>query len=297
MTLRYQTISFLSDYGHRDEFVGVVKSVIRSITPDVAVVDVAHDIAPFNVRAGGLVLARAAQYLCPGVVIAVVDPGVGTARRGIAVEVGDGASVLVGPDNGLLAPAVAMVGGASRAFDISYSSVRLPSLGSTFDGRDLFGPVGAHLCAGVPLEELGDEVPVELLMPAVVPVSGIEGDAVVAEVLWVDRFGNTQLNIDPDDLPAGPLRLRSGERTRPLPRVTNFDDISTGDVGLLIDSYGAPTLCVARGSAAAELGVIEGDSVRIMPADSTSTPGMQTAVQLSARPRSVTDSQPEGLSS
>lgn len=287
MTLRYETISFLSDYGLRDEFVGVVKSVIRSITPEVAVVDVAHDITPHDIRAGGLVLARAAQYLCPGVVVAVVDPGVATARRGIAVEVGDGASVLIGPDNGLLAPAVAMVGGASRAFDISYASVRLPAPGPTFDGRDLFAPVAAHLCAGAPLEELGEEIPVELLMPAIVPVSGREGDAIVAEVLWIDRFGNAQLNIDPDELPAGALQLRAGERTRPLPRVTNYDDIAAGDVGLLVDSYGAPALSVCRGSAAAELGVIEGDSVRIMPAGSEAS-GVQTAVQLSARPGTAT---------
>ena len=106
MTLRYDTISFLSDYGLSDEFVGVVKSVIRSIAPEVVVVDITHQVAPHDVRAGGLALARSAQYMVPGVVLAVVDPGVGGDRRAVAVEVGDGASVLVGPDNGLLAPAV-----------------------------------------------------------------------------------------------------------------------------------------------------------------------------------------------
>ncbi|OWY61281.1 hypothetical protein B7486_64615, partial [cyanobacterium TDX16] len=113
--LRYDTVTFLSDYGTADEFVGVVHSVIRSITPEVEVLDLTHEIAPHDVRAGSLVLARSAQYLCPGIVLAVVDPGVGTDRRPVAVEVGEGASVLVGPDNGLLAPAVAMVGGATRA--------------------------------------------------------------------------------------------------------------------------------------------------------------------------------------
>ena len=101
--VRYSTISFLSDFGHQDEFVGVVHSVIRSITPDVGIVDITHGIAPHDVRAGALALARSAQYLCPGVVLAVVDPGVGTERKAVAVEVGNGASVLVGPDNGLLA--------------------------------------------------------------------------------------------------------------------------------------------------------------------------------------------------
>src|SRR4051794_5812167 len=117
MPARYETISFLSDYGFADEFVGVVKGVIRTIAPHAAVLDVCHEIPPHDVRAGGLTLARAVQYLPPGVVLAVVDPGVGTDRRAVAVEVGDedDTAVFVGPDNGLLASAVAMTGGARRA--------------------------------------------------------------------------------------------------------------------------------------------------------------------------------------
>jgi len=284
MIARYNTISFLSDYGHRDEFVGVVRSVLHSISPGTAVIDVTHGIKPHDIRAGGLALARAAQYLCPGVVLAVVDPTVGAKRRGVAVEVGDGMSVLVGPDNGLLAPAVAMVGGATRAFDITNSPARLPSESTSFDdGRDLFAPVAAQLCEGVPIEELGTEINVGLLMPAVVPVSGLEGDVIVAEVLWIDRFGNAQLNIDPDDLPdTRNLRLDVNERTRPLERVAAFEQIAAGSIGLIVDSYGLPALCVDRGSAAAELGVIEGDSVRIMAGDATG--GVSTAVTLGSRP-------------
>src|SRR6266480_3775754 len=105
MARGYDTITFLSDYGLTDEFVGVVKSVIRAIAPDVAVIDLTHDIEPHDVRGASLTLARSAQYLVPGVVLAVVDPGVGTDRRAVAIEVGDGQSILVGPDNGLLAPA------------------------------------------------------------------------------------------------------------------------------------------------------------------------------------------------
>ena len=117
--MRFDTISFLSDYGTTDEFVGVVHSVIRQIAPEVRVIDLSHHVPAHDVRSGGLTLARSAQYLAPGVVLAVVDPAVGTARRAIAVEVGDGASILVGPDNGLLAPAVAMVGGATRAVELT----------------------------------------------------------------------------------------------------------------------------------------------------------------------------------
>ena len=155
MGRRYETITFLSDYGLADEFVGVVKSVVRSIAPDVTVIDLTHDVEPHDVRGGGLTLARSAQYLVPGVVLAVVDPGVGTPRRGIAIEVGDGQSILVGPDNGLLAPAVAMVGGADRAVALDNPEYQLPAPGPTFAGRDVFAPAAAHLCNGVDREEDG----------------------------------------------------------------------------------------------------------------------------------------------
>src|SRR4051812_25740095 len=155
MGRRYDTITFLSDYGLTDEFVGVVKSVIRTIAPDVRVIDLTHEIEPHDIRGGGLALARSAQYLAPGIVLAVVDPGVGTPRRAIAIEVGEGQSFLVGPDNGLLAPAVAMVGGADRAVELTNDEYHLPAPGPTFAGRDIFAPVAAHLALGVPLEEFG----------------------------------------------------------------------------------------------------------------------------------------------
>ena len=112
MSRRYDTVSFLTDYGNRDEFVGVVKSVIRDIAPHVEVIDLTHEITPYDVRAGALALARCIEYVPSGVVLAVVDPGVGTNRRAVAIEVAGGAGVVIGPDNGLLAPAVAMAGGA-----------------------------------------------------------------------------------------------------------------------------------------------------------------------------------------
>lgn len=221
-----RNISFLSDYGTKDEFVGVVKSVIRSIAPDAQITDITHGIPRHNIRAGSLALARASQYLNPGVVLAIVDPGVGSDRRGVAVELatpsistapdnddspstGDAArseatssshSVFIGPDNGLLAPAVAFSGGAARAVSLTNTDLQIPSAGSTFAGRDIFAPAAAHLCAGVPLEDLGDPIPVASLMPAVVPSAEIHSDRILAEVLWIDHFGNAQLNIGPDDL-------------------------------------------------------------------------------------------------
>jgi S-adenosylmethionine hydrolase len=269
MPLRYSTISFLSDYGTDDEFVGVVKSVIRSIAPEAAVIDVTHGIAPQDVRAGGLALARSAQYLCPGVVLAVVDPGVGGSRRAIAVEVGDGASVLIGPDNGLLAPAVAMVGGATAAVELTNDDYHLPAPGPTFAGRDIFAPAAAYLCAGVPMVELGRPVDPSELTPGVLPLSRVEGDALVAEVLWVDRFGNLQLNVDPDEIAAFGTRvqLKLGHTERIGRRVMNYDAIGPGEVGLVIDSYGLLSIAVDRGSAAAELQLHAGSAVTLAPAD------------------------------
>jgi S-adenosylmethionine hydrolase len=268
MPLRYSTISFLSDYGLDDEFVGVVHSVIRSIAPEVAVVDITHTIAPHDVRAGGLALARSAQYLCPGVVLAVVDPGVGSERRAVAIEVGDGASVLVGPDNGLLAAAVAMVGGATAAVELTNTEYHLPSPGPTFAGRDIFAPVAAHLCRGVPLAALGTPVDPGVLMPGMMPLSRVEADTIVAEVLWIDRFGNLQLNVDPAEIETfGPrVRLIVGATERFARRVDTYRAIGPGELGLVTDSYGLLSIAADRSSAADELGAHAGAGVTLAPA-------------------------------
>jgi S-adenosylmethionine hydrolase len=265
--MKYDTITFLSDYGLADEFVGVVKSVIRSIVPDVTVIDLTHDIDPHDVRGGGLALARSAQYLVPGVVLAVVDPGVGTPRRAIAVEVGDGQSVLIGPDNGLLAPAVAMVGGADRAVVLDNTDYHLPAPGPTFAGRDVFAPAAAHLCAGVDLAELGSAVDPVTLVPGLMPITREEDGGIVAEVLWVDRFGNAQLNVDPDEIAAwgDRIALRFADSTRTARRAETYGALKTGEVGLIVDSYGLLAVSVDRGSAAAELGLHAGAPVTLEP--------------------------------
>ena len=271
--LRFETISFLSDYGLDDEFVGVVKSVVRSLAPDVTVIDITHNIAPHDIRAGGLALARASQYLAPGVVIAVVDPGVGGARRAVAVEVGNGQSILVGPDNGLLAPAVAMCGGATAAVLLDNPEFHLVTadtgVGVTFAGRDIFGPIAAHLCLGVALRDLGTEIDVESLTPGLIPVARNEDGAVIAEVLWVDRYGNAQLNIDPTDIESlgSALRVRARDSVRRAVTASTYSELSTGVVGLVVDSYGLLSLSVDRGSAALELRIAAGDEVRVERVD------------------------------
>ena len=285
MAPRYDTISFLSDYGLDDEFVGIVKSVVRSIAPEVAVIDVTHAIAPHDVRAGGLALARSASYLCPGVVLGVVDPGVGTARRAVAIEVGDGASVLIGPDNGLFAPVVAMVGGATAAYELTNTDYHLPAPGATFAGRDIFAPAAAHLCAGVPLDELGTAIDPHTLMPGIFPLSRWENDALVCETLWIDRYGNVQLNIGADDLePFGPrVRVLAGGRPRIAHCVDSYAAIKVGEVGLVVDSYGLVSLSVDRASAALELGVHAGAQITLEQCEPDDEPRPGVRVELQPR--------------
>ena len=288
--MSFDTVWFLSDYGLEDEFVGVVKAVIRAIAPHVTVGDVTHRIAPHDTRAGALALARSMQYLTltPAVVLAVIDPGVGSARRAVAVEAGgagvdglgsaaDGvggdeggpAAILVGPDNGLLAPAVAMAGGARRAVSLTNDDYHLPAPGPTFAGRDVFAPAAAHLCAGVDLAELGELVDPISLLPGILPLSRREEGAVVAEVLWIDRFGNVQLNVDPDDLLLmdDPLVLRFGDTTRTAVRVRSYSDLRAGQIGLVTDSYGMVSIALDRHSAAEELRIGAGDGVTIKVAE------------------------------
>lgn len=277
MARRYETVSFLSDYGTTDEFVGVVHSVIRDLAPHARVIDLTHGVTPFDVRAGSLALARCIGYVASGVVLAVVDPGVATSRRAIAVEVADGEGVLVGPDNGLLAPAVAIAGGAGRAVELTNAALHLPSPGATFAGRDVFAPVAAHLCNGVDLSELGDAIDAELLLPGVVALPQSDDDTVIAQVLWVDRFGNAQLNVGPDDLPASfgsRLMVRSSSPTDPTggvrrtaTRVGAYAELVSGAVGLVLDSCGLLAVSMDQRSAAEELGLDVGDQVTLTRPD------------------------------
>ena len=265
MARTYDTVSFLTDYGLDDEFVGVVKSVVRDLARHVTVVDLTHGIRPYDIRGGSLALARAISYVPEGVVLAIVDPGVGTARRAVAIEVADGAGVLVGPDNGLLAPAVAIVGGAQRAVELTNTEYHLTAPGATFAGRDIFAPVAAHLCNGVDLGDLGPAINPDVLMPGLVTLPRAETDGIHASVLWVDRFGNCQLNVGPDDLVDGVdvWAVTVGENRRAAHVATTFAELGPGSVGLIRDSHGMYALALDQRSAAQELGLAAGDPVII----------------------------------
>ncbi|MEX1009149.1 MAG: SAM-dependent chlorinase/fluorinase [Acidimicrobiia bacterium] len=270
-------IAFASDYGHADEFVGVCKAVMLGIAPDVRIVDLAHDIPAHDVRAGALLLVRAVQYLPEGtIVVAVVDPGVGTDRRLLAVEVEGG--VLLGPDNGLLAPAVAMVGGPVRVVELRNPEYQLPAPGPTFAGRDVLAPAAGHLAAGTDLAELGPDVDPAGLVPGIVGLPDIQPGGVIAgEVWWVDRFGNCQLNVDPEALeaagtgPGGRVEVRLPREVRAARWVHTYSDAKPSELVVLVDSYGLLSIALDRESAAAALGLRAGSAVTLVPEGATLT--------------------------
>jgi S-adenosylmethionine hydrolase len=241
------------------------------------------------VRAGALALVRAVQYLPEGVVLAVVDPGVGTERRCIAVDVEN--AVLIGPDNGLLAPAVAMLGGPRRVHELTSAEHRLAAPGPTFAGRDVMAPAAAYVASGVALATLGPEIDPVTLTPALVPLPDDEGDGrITGEVLWVDRYGNCQLNVAPEQLVAAGTHEGDGlevtvydaagqHAARRARWVHTFADARPGELVVLVDSYGMCTLALDRRSASTELGVRAGSAVTVAvegaggaPADGPAVP-------------------------
>jgi S-adenosylmethionine hydrolase len=269
-------ISFLSDFGRDDEFVGVVHGVIARIAPEVRVIDVGHDFVQGDIRAGALALMRAIQYLPQGVALAVIDPGVGTERKAIAT--GTEWGTLIGPDNGLLAPAVAMVGGADKVVSIENPEVMLPAPGATFHGRDLFGPAAAVIASGqATLRELGPEMDPDSVVPLMLPLVEHSEDAVVGEVLWVDHFGNCQLNITPQDLqlvgiaPGTDIVLKIASAEFGIEWVDAYGNVDEGEGLLHIDSYGQIAIAVRNGSAVDSYPLAAGTAVTIR----SGRPGLQ----------------------
>jgi S-adenosyl-L-methionine hydrolase (adenosine-forming) len=263
-------VSFLSDYGLRDGFVGVCHGVIARGCAAARVIDLTHEIPPQDVHSGALVLASSIEYLPDGAAhLAIVDPGVGTARRAIAVLSQSGAR-FVGPDNGLLEPAVSAAGGVVELVDIGRSPFALAGVSATFHGRDLFAPVAAALAAGRALSEVGSEVePASLVVLKRTRASRQDG-VLVAHVQYVDQFGNLQLDADAEDLAwvtaSGPVEVVSSAWDRPPLAVSHgvtFGDVATGELVLYEDGHRSPAIAVNRGSAAERLGLGVGDELRI----------------------------------
>ncbi|HEV8419916.1 MAG TPA: SAM-dependent chlorinase/fluorinase [Actinomycetota bacterium] len=267
---RARPIVFLSDYGLEDEFVGICHAVIARISPASPVIDLTHGIPPQDVLRGALVLARSIPYLpTDAVLLAVVDPGVGTPRRPVAVETSHGKQLLVGPDNGLMSLAWAERGGVARAFEIAESKVLLEPVSATFHGRDIFAPAAAHLAAGVSVSELGPEVDAASLAVVQPPFPEVETGRIDAEVFGVDRFGNVQLSAALDDLERGGmagvnrLEVVTPRGTTSVRRAATFGDVTEGEFALIVDSSGRLALVLNRGSAAEALDLAPGDALTI----------------------------------
>ena len=230
----FRYLSFLTDYGLEDGFVAACHGVGARIAPHADIIDVTHLVPPGDIRRGAAVLAQTVPYLPPAVHVAVVDPGVGTARRGIAVAAGD--SVFIGPDNGLLSWAVAAAGGAARAFSLTNRELWLSRVTPTFHGRDIFMPVAAHLAADAELAAAGEEIDVGDLVTLPAPERMVRDFTAAGEVLTVDRFGNVQLSVTGADAaeigvkPGGTVLVRLGHRQLTLPYRDTFGAVATGEL-------------------------------------------------------------------
>jgi S-adenosyl-L-methionine hydrolase (adenosine-forming) len=263
-------IVFLSDYGLQDEFVGICHAVMARISPESAVIHLTHSIPPQAVLRGALTLHRAIHYLpAEAVVMAVVDPGVGTPRTPVAVETVRHGRVLIGPDNGLLSLAWAEEEGVARAVEISSPDVVLEPVSRTFHGRDVFAPAAARVAQGWPVERLGPPLDPASLTALSLPRAVADSGSVDAEVLSVDRFGNVQLSARVEDLAAAgldelpDLELQAGEWSTRVRRVATFADVVEGEFGLIVDSSRWLGVVINRGSAAEAFSLTPGDPVTL----------------------------------
>lgn len=265
-------ISFLSDFGG-ESAPAVCRGVLWSICPDARILDLSHDVRKYGVRDGAFLLSRAVPYLPVGVHLAVVDPGVGTSRRGVAIRT-DRGDILVGPDNGLLRPAALTLGGITAAHELTERSLFLPEVSTTFHGRDVFSPVAAHLASGAELERVGPAVDPTSLVDLRLPEPAVRDGGLDTGVLFVDSFGNARLAGGPADLEAVGGPLAEGRRYRVvlhgaalvIPWHLTFGAVEAGEPLLYEDAdYGGLGVAVNQASAADRFGLEPDTAVRIEP--------------------------------
>ena len=264
-------ITLLSDYGLEDDFVGVCHGVIATICPEARVIDITHGVPRHDVRAGAVILRESLEYMPPGIHVAIVDPDVGAERRAVALRTGDG-RILVGPDNGLLSLAAEAGGGVAEAVDIAHSSFRLEPVSATFHGRDIFAPVAARLAAGAQLVEAGDPAEVGALVALELPSPRHEHGELIVHALYIDRFGNVQLDAGHDDLRGSglklghPVQIESGDGyVHHAHYARTFADVEPDALLVYEDAYRRLAVAVSHGSAAARLGVAADGELRIRP--------------------------------
>jgi S-adenosylmethionine hydrolase len=273
-------ISFLTDFGVGSSAPSVCRGVMLDIAPDARLVDVTHAIRHFALRDGAFLLARSLPYFPVGVHVAVIDPGVGTERRPIAMQVSRG-DYLVGPDNGLLVPAAHALGGLVAARALENRALWLPNVSHTFHGRDIFSPVGAHLATGTPFDTVGPLLEADDITKLELPIATPRDGGLDTSVLLIDAFGNCRLAGETSDLVTAfgemehprwfdlvlPPRGRLPAARIRVPWVATFGDVPVGSPLLLEDAdYAGPALAVNLGSAAEQLGLELDTPVRLEPA-------------------------------
>jgi len=261
-------ITFLTDFGLQDDFVGTCHGVMKRIAPEVEIIDITHGIPPQGVLQGALTLANTLPFMPEGVHLAVVDPGVGSARRPLVLRDANG-RVYVGPDNGLLIPAAEKLGGITEAHELANPDYALESVSRTFHGRDLFAPAAAHLALGVPLGELGPPVDPDALARLDIPQPDVGTTRIHSTVLSIDRFGNIGLNLDRTHLeeagvvPGTRVELQTGPERYYAVAARTFADARPGDIILYEDAYRNISIAINGGNAAEMFGIREGQDIRI----------------------------------
>lgn len=264
---RSHCMTLLTDYGLEDGFVAACHGVAMRLTPGISTVDVTHLVPPGDIRRASSVLAQTVPYFPPAVHVVVVDPGVGTTRRAVAVEAGE--SVFVAPDNGVLSWPVAALGGPGRVHELTNEELWIHPVSATFHGRDIFTPIGARLAAGLELDDVGPALSPDELVTIPEPVSRLSRQHAEGEVLSVDRFGNVQLSTTDDQLEA--LGIRRGDSltvegsgaSATVPYLDTFASVPEGELVAYTDSAGRTAIAVNRGDAATRLDLPAGTRVRI----------------------------------
>jgi hypothetical protein len=260
-------VTFLSDFGLQDDFVGTCHGVIKRIAPEAQIIDMTHGIPRQQVLQGALVLANTLKYMPVGVHLAVIDPGVGSARRSLALRDQEG-RLFVGPDNGLLIPAAERAG-IAVAHELANPEYALESISRTFHGRDLFAPAAAHLARGVSIEELGPPIDPGALVRLDLPQPEVGPNKIAATVLYVDSFGNIALNLTREHVtevgivPGTRVELELGGERFYAVAARTFADARPSDVMLYEDSYRNMSVAIPHGNAAEMLHARVGQSIRI----------------------------------
>lgn len=255
-------ISLLSDFGSRDPSAAIMRGVILGVCPGARILDISHDVRKFAIRDGALLLWCALPYLPTGFHVAVVDPGVGTARRPIAIATGRG-DVLIGPDNGLLVAVARKLAGIAAVHELSEPRFRLPRISTSFHGRDIFAPAAAHLANGVRIAELGPPLEPDRLVPSPIREPTIRAGILETAIVYIDTFGNVKLGAVRDDLeralgalePGDGLRLEvsTGSGTaEPIDTTwqATFGDVAPGETLVYEDSYSRICLAAREADAA-----------------------------------------------